>query len=180
MPSTEPGKDTTLAKEKTLDDLFLDTLKDIFFAEKKILRTLPKMRRAAQSEELKAAFEKHHAETQAQIERLTQVFEALGKPARGKTCEAIEGIVAEGEEIMEEFQGTAALDAGLISTAQSVEHYEIARYGTLKRWAIELGQPEAAALLDATLKEEMATDKDLSTLADAGANQRAKDRKAMA
>jgi ferritin-like metal-binding protein YciE len=169
-----------LAKEKTLDELFHDTLKDILFAEKKILRTLPKMRRAAQSEALKAAFEKHHAETQAQIDRLAQVFDALGKPARGKSCEAIEGIIAEGEEIMEEFQGTPALDAGLISTAQSVEHYEIARYGTLKRWAMELGQPEAAALLDATLQEEMATDTDLGRLADSSANQRAKDHKAMA
>jgi ferritin-like metal-binding protein YciE len=108
------------------------------------------------------------------------VFDALGKPARGKSCEAIEGIIAEGEEIMEEFQGTPALDAGLISTAQSVEHYEIARYGTLKRWAMELGQPEAAALLDATLQEEMATDTDLGRLADSSANQRAKDHKAMA
>ncbi len=127
-----------MAKEKTLDDLFHDTLKDIYYAERKILKTLPKMKRAAQSEELKAAFEKHHQETEGQIERLQQVFEILGKRPQGKTCDAIEGIIAEGEEIMDEFKGTVALDAGLISSAQAVEHYEITRYGTLKRWATEL------------------------------------------
>jgi ferritin-like metal-binding protein YciE len=167
-----------MAKEKTLEDLFHDTLKDLYFAEKRILRALPKMARAAQSEELKAAFTKHRDETQGHVDRLGQVFEALGKPARGKTCEAIEGIVAEGEEIMEEFQGTPALDAGLISAAQAVEHYEITRYGTLKRWAMELGLQDAAALLDSTLQEEAKTDKDLSRLADAGANDRAKARRA--
>lgn len=167
-----------MAKEKTLEDLFHDTLKDIYYAEKKILKTLPKMRRAAHSPELKEAFAKHQEQTQGQIERLGQVFEAFGKPARGKTCDAIEGIVAEGEEIMEEFAGNAALDAGLIASAQAVEHYEMTRYGTLKAWALELGQPEAAALLDETLREETQTDKSLSALAKAGANQRAKDRKA--
>lgn len=166
-----------MAKEKTLEDLFHDTLKDIYFAEKRILRALPKMARAAQAADLKAAFTKHREETQGHVDRLGQVFEAFGKPARGKTCEAIEGIVAEGEEIMEEFQGTPALDAGLISAAQAVEHYEITRYGTLKRWAMELGQAEAAALLDATLQEETRTDRDLSKLAEAGANQRANDEK---
>ena len=164
-----------MAKEKTLDDLFHDTLKDIYYAERRILKALPKMRRAAQSAELKDAFAKHQEETEGHVERLAQVFEAFGKPPRGKTCDAIEGIVAEGEEIMQEFQGTAALDAGLISAAQAVEHYEITRYGTLKRWAMELGQPEAAALLDATLQEESKTDEALSRLATSGANQRAKD-----
>jgi ferritin-like metal-binding protein YciE len=119
-----------MASEKTLDDLFLDTLKDIYFAEKQISKTLPKMARAAQSEDGKASFLQHREETQGQIERLEQVFELLGKPARGKTCEAIQGIIAEGEEIMEEYKGSAALDAGLISSAQAVEHYEIARYGS--------------------------------------------------
>ncbi|GGJ44879.1 YciE/YciF ferroxidase family protein [Neoroseomonas lacus] len=169
-----------MAKEKTLEDLFHDTLKDVYYAEKKILKTLPKMRRAAQSPELKEAFAKHQEETQGQVERLTRVFEAFGKPARGKTCDAIEGIVAEGEEIMEEYAGNPALDAGLIASAQAVEHYEMTRYGTLKAWAMELGQPEAAALLDETLKEETQTDKSLSALAKAGANQRAKDAKAAA
>lgn len=163
-----------MAKEKTLDDLFLDTLKDIYYAELKILKALPKMQRAAQSEELKAAFEKHRDETEVHVERLQQVFESLGKQPRGKTCDAIEGIISEGEEIMEEFKDTVALDAGLISSAQAVEHYEITRYGTLKRWATELGLKEAVALLDATLQEEAKTDEDLTALADASANKRAK------
>src|SRR5687767_10108696 len=106
--------------EKTLNDLFLDTLKDIYFAEKQILKALPKMARAAQSEEGKSGFLQHRDETQGQIERLEQVFELMGKPARGKTCEAIQGIIAEGEEIMEEYKGSAALDAGLFSSAQAV------------------------------------------------------------
>lgn len=163
-----------MAKEKTLEDLFHDTLKDIYYAERKILKALPKMKRAAQSQELKAAFEKHREETEVHVERLVQVFEIMGKAARGKTCDAIEGIIAEGEEIMEEFKDTPALDAGLISSAQAVEHYEITRYGTLKRWATELGMADAAKLLDATLKEESRTDSDLTKLADASANQRAK------
>ncbi len=166
-----------MAKDKTLEDLFHDTLKDIYYAERRILRALPKMARAAQAPALKEAFLKHRDETQGQVERLTQVFEAFGKPARGKTCDAIEGIVAEGEEIMEEFAGTPALDAGLISAAQAVEHYEITRYGTLRSWAMELGQAEAAALLEETLQEESKTDSDLSRLAKAGANQRAKEMK---
>ena len=163
-----------MAKEKTLEDLFHDTLKDIYYAERKILKALPKMKRAAQSDDLKAAFEKHREETEGHVERLQQVFEILGKQPRGKTCDAIEGIVSEGEEIMEEFKGTAALDAGLISSAQAVEHYEITRYGTLKRWATELGLSDAAKLFDQTLQEESKTDADLTKLADASANQRAK------
>jgi len=159
-----------MATEKTLDDLFLDTLKDIYFAEKQILKALPKMARAAQSEEGKAGFLQHRDETQGQIERLEQIFELLGKPARGKTCEAIQGILAEGEEIMEEYKGTAALDAGLISSAQAVEHYEIARYGTLKSWAKQLGMKEAVSLLDATLQEEIATDQKLTALGERKAN----------
>ncbi|MQT14867.1 YciE/YciF ferroxidase family protein [Segnochrobactrum spirostomi] len=163
-----------MTKEKTLEDLFHDTLKDIYYAERKILKALPKMARAASSPELKAAFEKHREETEGQVERLQQVFELLGKRPQAKTCDAIEGIVAEGEEIIESFKGTPAIDAGLISSAQAVEHYEIARYGTLKRWAQVLGHKEAVALLDATLKEESATDKALTTLADASANAIAK------
>ena len=162
------------AREKTLEDLFHETLKDIYYAERKILKALPKMKRAAQSTELKAAFEKHREQTEGHLERLQQVFEIIGKTARGKTCDAIEGIVAEGEEIMEEFKDTAALDAGLISAAQAVEHYEITRYGTLKRWATELGLADAARLLDATLKEEATTDADLTKLAETSANDRAK------
>lgn len=159
--------------EKTLETLFHDTLKDIYFAERKILKSLPKMARGAQSPQLKAAFEKHKDETEGQIERLQQVFEIIGKPARGKTCEAIEGILAEGEEILDDYKGTVALDAGLISSAQAVEHYEITRYGTLKRWALALGMDDAATLLDATLQEEYTTDDSLTALADATANPKA-------
>jgi len=159
-----------MATTKTLDDLFLDTLKDIYFAEKQILKALPKMARAAESEEGKAGFLQHRDETQGQIERLEQVFELLGKPARGKTCEAIQGIISEGEEIMEEFKGSPALDAGLISSAQAVEHYEIARYGTLISWAGQLGLKDAVPLLQANLEEEKATDQKLTALAKAQAN----------
>jgi len=159
-----------MPSEKTLSDLFLDALKDIYFAEKQILKALPKLARAAQSEEGKAAFLQHREETQGQIERLEQIFELLGKPARGKTCEAIQGILTEGEEILEEYKGTAALDAGLISFAQAVEHYEIARYGTLKSWAKQLGLKEAIPSLDANLQEEIATDQKLTALGEASAN----------
>lgn len=158
---------------KTLETLFHDTLKDIYYAERIILKSLPKMARAAQSEELKAAFQKHKEQTEGQIERLQQVFEIIGKPARGKTCDAIEGILAEGEEIMEEYKDTPALDAGLLAAAQAVEHYEITRYGTLKRWATVLGLDEAAELLDETLQEESQTDEDLTAIADATVNKEA-------
>lgn len=151
--------------EKTLDDLFLDTLKDIYYAEKQIVKTLPKMAKAAQSPELKAGFEQHLEESEGHIDRLEQIFELLGKPARGKTCDAILGIIEEGKSIMDEFKDTPALDAGLVSAAQAVEHYEIARYGTLKTWAQQLGMTDAVSLLDATLKEEEATDKKLSKVA---------------
>ena len=159
--------------DKTLEDLFYDTLKDIYYAERQILKALPKMAKGAESDELKAAFEKHLGETDGQVERLKQVFEIFGKRAQGKTCPAIEGIIEEGEEIMDEFKGSAALDAGLISSAQAVEHYEITRYGTLKRWAEELGLPEAAELLGQTLAEETATDEALTQLADARVNAKA-------
>ncbi|TBW40360.1 ferritin-like domain-containing protein [Siculibacillus lacustris] len=156
--------------EKTLETLFHDTLKDIYYAERKILKALPKMARGASSPDLKAAFGAHKDETEGQIERLQKIFELLGKRAQGKTCDAIEGILAEGDEVMESFKGTPALDAGLVSAAQAVEHYEIARYGTLKAWADELGMPEAAALLAETLKEEVATDERLTELAGARIN----------
>ena len=162
-----------MASEKTLDDLFLDTLKDIYYAEKQILKALPKMAKAATSEEVRAGFEQHQEETEGQVERLEQIFELLGKPARGKTCDAILGIIEEGKSIMDEFKGTQALDAGLVSAAQAVEHYEIARYGTLKTWAKQLGYTEAASLLDATLAEEVATDKKLSQVATSQANLKA-------
>lgn len=156
--------------EKTLNTLFHDTLRDIYYAERKILKSLPKMKRAAQSEQLKAAFEKHEAQTEGQIERLERVFEIIDKTPRGKTCDAINGILAEGDEIAEEYKDNPALDAGLLAAAQAVEHYEITRYGTLKRWAQVLGLDEAVKLLDETLQEESQTDEDLTTIADASIN----------
>ena len=159
--------------EKTLDTLFHDTLKDLYYAERNILKALPKMKRGAQSEELKQAFETHRAETETHVERLQQVFEIIGKRAQGKTCPAIDGIIEEGEEVMSEYKGTPALDAGLIAAAQAVEHYEITRYGTLKRWAEVLGMDDAVKLLDATLKEESETDEKLTGPADSAANQEA-------
>jgi ferritin-like metal-binding protein YciE len=161
------------ASTKGLEDLFLDGLKDIYYAEKKITKALPKMARAAESDELTAGFEKHLAETEAQVERLEQVFELLGKPARGKMCPAIDGILEEGEEIIQEYKGAPALDAGLVAAAQAVEHYEIARYGTLIAWAEQLGMGEAVDLLKVTLAEEEATDEALSALGEGGVNQRA-------
>ena len=158
---------------KDLGDLFYDTLKDIYFAEKQILRALPKMAKTAQSPELSAAFEKHRDETEVQIERLEQVFELLGKPARGKTCDAIMGIIDEAKEIMEDYVGTDALDPGMIGVAQAVEHYEISRYGTLSAWAAQLGMKDAVKLLEATLAEEKKTDVALSTLATTKVNAKA-------
>ena len=159
-----------MAKDKELKDLFLDTLKDIYFAEKKILSSLPKMAKAAQSDELRAAFEKHEGETHGQVERLEQVFALIGESPKGKTCDAIVGILDEGKEIMDDYKGMPALDAGLLAAAQAVEHYEISRYGTLKCWAKELGYNEAVKLLDATLKEEKNTDSTLSQLAESDVN----------
>jgi ferritin-like metal-binding protein YciE len=162
-----------MAKEKTLRDLFHDTLKDIYFAEKKILTALPKMAKAAQSEDLKAAFEKHADETEEQVNRLEQVFEEIDAKPQGKTCDAIMGLLEEGQEIMKEYKGQAALDAGLLAAAQAVEHYEISRYGTLKTWAQELGLEQAVKLLEETLAEEKATDVALTELAESEVNQHA-------
>ncbi len=162
-----------MAEQKTLDDLFLDTLKDIYYAEKQIVKTLPKMAKAAQSPDLKAGFEKHLQETEGHVERLEQIFDIIGAPARGKTCEAILGIIEEGKSIMEEFKDTPALDAGLVSAAQAVEHYEIARYGTLKTWAKQMGRADVVKLLEATEKEEINADKTLSQVAIGEANRKA-------
>jgi ferritin-like metal-binding protein YciE len=152
-------------KPMLLSDLFHETLKDIYFAENKIIKTLPKMAKAAQSKDLQKAFTKHLRETEGQVKRLNQVFKIIGKPPRGKTCAAINGITEEGAEIMKDFKGMPALDAGLLAAAQAVEHYEMSRYGTLRTWAEELGMPDAAKLLQATLDEEEATDSALTKLA---------------
>jgi ferritin-like metal-binding protein YciE len=154
-----------MSKSKTLHELFHDTLKDIYFAEKKILSALPKMAKAAQSDDLRAAFEKHLEETEGQIERLEGVFEEIEARPQGKTCDAIMGIIDEGKEIMSEYKGQPALDAGLLAAAQAVEHYEISRYGTLITWADELGLTNAAKLLKQTLAEEKKTDETLTGLA---------------
>ncbi len=152
-------------KEKNLSDAFYETLKDIYFAEKQIVKALKKSVRAAQTPELKKAFETHAAETANHIERLNAVFEVIGKAARVKTCEAIQGILAETEEDLEDFGATEAADAVLVGCAQAIEHYEIARYGTLKAWAAQLGLPEAEKLLGETLEEEKRTDALLSKIA---------------
>jgi ferritin-like metal-binding protein YciE len=166
------NKERSMAKEpKTLDDLFHDTLKDIYYAEKKILATLPKMAKAAQNDELTAAFEKHRVETEGHVGRLEEVFSMIDKKPQAKTCDAIIGITEEGAEIMKDYKGSPALDAGLLAAAQAVEHYEISRYGTLRTWAEELGLNDAASLLQETLDEEKATDQALTKIAETVVNQ---------
>lgn len=164
-----------MAKEiKTLDVLFHDTLKDVYFAENKIVATLPKMHDAAKSKQLKDAFTKHLAETKVHVQRLEEVFKIIGKKPEQKTCDAIMGIVKEGAEIIEDYQGAPALDAGLLAAAQAVEHYEISRYGTMIAWAEELGLDDAVSLLEETLEEEEATDEALTEIAKMAINQEAK------
>ena len=159
--------------DKGLDNLFYDTLRDIYYAERHILKNLPQLEKAAVSDELKAAFAQHTLETEGQIKRLEQVFGLIDRKPSSKKCEAIEGILAEGDSVLSEYKGTAAADAGLIGSAQAVEHYEITRYGTLRRWAKMLGLPEAYDLLTASLEEESRTDELLTKIADAEANARA-------
>ena len=156
--------------EKNLKDLFLHTVKDVYFAEHEILKALPQMAAAAQTDGLKAAFETHRTQTEQQIRRLEDVFALLGQKAEGVPCEAIQGILEEGREVMEEFAGGPALDAGLIAAAQAVEHYEIARYGALRSWAELIGLDDVEELLDATLAEEKETDALLTRLAEGPVN----------
>jgi ferritin-like metal-binding protein YciE len=160
----------TTMQSDTLATLFHDTLRDIYYAEHKILKALPKMSAAAQSEDLRDAFDLHLTETEVQIERLEQVFELFGASPEGKTCAAINGILDEGEEIMTTYAGTPVLDAGLVAAAQAVEHYEIARYGTLVSWANTLGMSDAAELLEENLSEESKTDEALTELAEGSIN----------
>jgi len=164
MPKKEP---------KQLDELFHETLRDIYYAEKKILAALPKMAKAAQNPDLKAAFDKHRGETEEQVTRLDQVFQLIDKKPQGKKCPAIDGMVEEGQEIIKEFKGSPALDSGLLAAAQAVEHYEISRYGTLRTWAQELGLARAVRLLETTLTEEKKTDEALTELAESCVNQQA-------
>ncbi|MCE6951849.1 DUF892 family protein [Cereibacter sphaeroides] len=160
-------------KTKELDGAFHDAMRDIYYAERQILKALPKMARAAQSEQLRQAFKTHRDETETQKERLEKVFELLGKRPQGKTCPAIDGIIEEGSEVMDEYKDSPALDAALLAAAQAVEHYEIARYGTLVAWAKLLGMDEAAGILAETLEEERKTDTLLSDLAESEVNQTA-------
>jgi len=152
--------------EKTLETLFHDTLRDVLYAERRMLKTLPKLARRARSGALREALSKHREETEGQIERLGPVFEALGKRAQGKTCPAIDGIIEEGDEVAEAFADSPALDAGLIAAARAVEHYEIARYEALAAWAGRLGLYDAARLLEASLAEERAAEETLAGIAD--------------
>jgi ferritin-like metal-binding protein YciE len=155
---------------QTLNELFEETVRDIYYAEKKILKALPKMAKKATSASLAAAFEAHIEETEGQVERLEEIFDLLGKAPRGKTCPAIDGIIEEGQEIMKDAEDDTVRDAGMLAAAQAVEHYEISRYGTLKAWADKLGMTDAASLLDQTLQEEKATDEKLTALAESEIN----------
>jgi ferritin-like metal-binding protein YciE len=162
-----------MASARSLQELFLSTLQDIYHGEKQILKALPKMAKNATTPELKQAFQHHHEQTEGQVERLQRVFELMNKSARGRTCEAIEGLVEEGKEVMDEAETGEVMDAGLIAAAQAVEHYEIARYGTLRAWAQQLGMQEAARLLEETLQEEKQADELLNKIALSGANRAA-------
>jgi ferritin-like metal-binding protein YciE len=170
----------TMATEKTLSDAFYETLKDVYFAEKQAVKACKKSAKAATHPELKSAFEHHAEESAGHVERLVEVFEILGKPARAKTCDAMQGIMAEMEEDLEDFGGTPAADAVIIGCGQAVEHYEMARYGLLKTWANQLGLPDAAKLLDATLQEEKKADALLSQIAEKSVNAGAKSGKSKA
>jgi ferritin-like metal-binding protein YciE len=150
---------------ETFKELFEETLKDIYYAEKAILKALPKMAKKASSKKLQQAFTKHHKETEGQVDRLEEVFRLLDKPAVGKDCPAIDGIIEEAEEVMKEAEDDTIRDAAMLAAAQAVEHYEISRYGTLAAWAQKMEMVEAAALLEVTLEEEKATDEKLTELA---------------
>jgi ferritin-like metal-binding protein YciE len=155
-----------MAGIKTFDDLFLHTLKDVYYAERQILKALPKMAKAAEDPALRDAFMLHREQTQQQVERLQQVFEALGKRAQGVTCEAINGLIEESEELLEEApEPSPVRDAGLIASAQAIEHYEMARYGSLSAWAKQAGKADIVALLEETLAEEKQTDALLTKMA---------------
>lgn len=160
--------------EKGLESLFYDTLRDMYYAERHILKSLPKLERAAVSDELKAAFEQHRRETEGQVKRLEDVFAMIDRKPVSKRCEAIDGILKEGDEHLEEYKGSPAADAALIASAQAVEHYEITRYGTLRRWARMLGLPKGSDLLSETLEEESRTDELLTKIAEVEANAKAK------
>jgi ferritin-like metal-binding protein YciE len=176
--SNHTSEIATDVTESALNELFIDELKDIYWAEKHLVTTLPKMAKAATSEELKTAIENHLSETENHVSRLEQAFESIGEKAVAVKCEAMAGLIKEGQEIIEETEkGTITRDVGIISAAQKVEHYEIASYGTLKTLAGVLGYAEAAELLDATLQEEKNADGLLTQIAEGSINQSAKSEK---
>lgn len=164
------NKKNSGSQENPLQKLFLEELKDIYWAEKKLTKTLPKMAKAATNEELVTAIQNHLQETEQQVERLEKVFSLLDKNAQGKKCEAMEGIVKEGDEMIQDFGDSPALDAAIISAAQKAEHYEIASYGTLRTYAAQLGLDEVVELLDETLEEEKAADEKLTEIAESVVN----------
>jgi ferritin-like metal-binding protein YciE len=170
---SNPKKEAVMAAVKTLEDLFHETLKDIYYVEKKLVKTLPKMAKKATSPELKQAIEDHLAETETQVQRLEQVFEAIDKRAVAKKCEAMDGLIREAEETLGEIEDADTCDAAIISSAQTVEHYEIARYGTLIAWARDLNLRDAVSPLEQTLEEEKSADEKLSGLAEQSVNQQA-------
>jgi len=165
--------DDQAGMDNDLNALFLDELADLLDAEEQLTKALPKLAEAAKSEELAAAFESHLSETQNHVSRLESVFQSLGKRAHGKKCKAMEGLVKEGKELIEEMEDTAALDAALIAAAQKVEHYEIASYGAVRAWAEQMGHTEALELLNQTLSEEKAADQKLTEIAENSANREA-------
>jgi ferritin-like metal-binding protein YciE len=167
------GQQSEEQMESGLHELFLDELADIYNAEQQITKALPKMAKAAESDELRMAFEEHLEQTQEQIARLDQVFRTLGETMKRKTCKGMQGLIEEGSEVMEEHKGSAEIDAALIAAAQKVEHYEIATYGTLCAWAEQMGHEEALELLKQNIDEEETTDERLTELAESLANQRA-------
>lgn len=158
---------------KSMDELFHALLQDVYFAEKQLLKALPNLAKKSADERLQEAFTTHHDETQEHVIRLEKIFEAIGKKPRGKTCDAILGIIAEGEEVIGEAKGGALRDAGMLAAAQAAEHYEIARYGTLREWAKLLGREDAAELLSETLAEEKHADELLTSIANSGINESA-------
>jgi ferritin-like metal-binding protein YciE len=158
---------------KTMEELFYAMLQDVYYAEKQLLKTLPKMAKKASNEQLAEAFTEHREQTLGQIERLDKAFEMIGKKPKGKKCDAILGIIAEGDEVIEEAEDAEVLDAGLLAAAQAAEHYEIARYGTLCAWAKQLGKPQIARLLHQTLEEEKQTDELLTKIAESSVNKAA-------
>ena len=161
---------------KSMEDLFLHTLQDIYYAENQIVKSLPKMIEKATSSQLTAGLRTHMRETQGQVNRLEQVFKKLGQEPKGTDCPAIDGIIKEADEVAGEVEDKKVLDAAIVGSAQAVEHYEISRYGSLIAWARELGYNNVIPLLNANLKEEKATDKKLTTLAESKVNRRASGR----